>query len=265
MKGHSSRKVAAAALSLILAAGVSPGGDQTPSGSAAQQGARHGVDPAAATMLRRMTDYLAGLKAFKVQSVSVDEVVLKTGQKIQISNDSQVTVERPNKLRSEQLGNRGGLGYWYDGATMTLLCGANRTYATVSAPPTLDAAIDDARKQYGIEAPGADLLYSKPYDILMEQVTGGQVIGHETVGEVGATHLAFVGEQVDWQIWIQDGPRPLPVRFVITTKTLKEQPEFTVELSHWEPLPRVAASTFEFHAPAGSTRADALPTQCGKS
>jgi glycine cleavage system pyridoxal-binding protein P len=43
--------------------------------------------------------------------------------------------------------------------------------------PTLDAMIDAARKQFQIEAPGADLLFSHPYEILTEQVTGGRLIG----------------------------------------------------------------------------------------
>ncbi len=57
--------------------------------------------------------------------------------------------------------------------------------------------IDAARKQFQIEAPGADLLFSHPYEILTEQVTG-QLIGRETIDGVAANHLAFAGEDIDW-------------------------------------------------------------------
>jgi hypothetical protein len=235
---------------------------ETPIAPASPRGEK-GVSPDADGMLRRMTDSLAGLQSFTVQSSSVDEVVLKTGQKVQLVNESLVSVRRPDRLRSEQVGAAdNGMAFWYDGKTMSLYCKASNTYGTAPAPPTLDAMIDAARKQFQIEAPGADLLFSHPYEILTEQVTGGRVIGHETIDGVATNHLAFVGQDVDWQVWIQDAPRPLPLRFVITTKTMKEQPEFTVRLSHWEPGATLADATFAFQPPHGSKRVDSLPTSC---
>jgi len=213
------------------------------------------IDPVADKMLRQMTDYLAGLQSFEVRSSAIDEVVLTSGQKLQVASDSRVSVERPNRLRSEQLGAASRMGFFYDGKTMTLTCRANNTYATAPAPPTIDGAIDEARKQFQIEAPGADLLFSRPYEVLTEQVTAGRFIGRETVNGVAVNHLAFEGEDVDWQIWIQEGQQPLPLRFVIVSKKVKGQPEFTVQLSDWKPQAKLDDSTFEFKAPAGAKQA----------
>ena len=154
------------------------------------------------------------------------------------------------------------MGFWYDGKTMTLSCPSSNSYSTAPAPATLDATIDAARKKFQIEAPGADLLYSRPYEILTEQVTGGRFVGRESINGVAVNHLAFTGEEVDWQIWIQEGSQPLPLRFVITTKTMKSQPEFTVHLSNWEPQASLDDSTFAFQAPSGATRAQAFAAAC---
>jgi hypothetical protein len=224
--------------------------------------AKREISPEADRLLHQMTDYLAGLHSFKMQSSSTDEVVTTAGQKIQVATQSMVSVQRPNQLYSEQVGTENALSFWYDGKTMSLYCKANNSYATLPAPPTIDGTIDEARKQFKIEAPGADLFYSHPYDILTEQVTGGQVIGKETIGGMPANHLAFTGEEVDWQVWIQDGPKPLPLRYVITTKTMKEQPQFTVELSKWETDAKMSDSVFAFHPPAGATRVSSFPTVC---
>jgi hypothetical protein len=224
--------------------------------------AKQGIEPQAEKLLRQMADYLASLKSFKVQSTSVDEVVTTAGQKIQLASESQIYIQRPNRLRSQQIGAATGMGFWYDGKNMTLTCPSTKSYATVPAPPTIDATIDAARKKFQIEAPGADLLYSRPYEILTEQVTGGRFVGKESIGGVAANHLAFTGEEVDWQIWIQDGQQPLPLRFVITTKTMKSQPEFTVQLSKWEPQASLSESTFAFEAPAEATRVQSF-TSCG--
>jgi hypothetical protein len=216
------------------------------------------VEPQADHMLKQMTDYVAGLKSFTVESSAVDETALASGEKIQKTSDSEVAVMRPNKVRSIQRGAGKGLGVWYDGTAMTIACKANNSYATLPAPPTLDATIDSMRKQFQIDAPGADLLYSNPYEILMEQVSSGRFVGHETIDGVTANHLAFQGEDVDWQIWIQDGAQPLPLRFVITTKTVKGRPQFAVQFSNWKTQPNLPAGMFEFQQPpTGETSANA--------
>jgi hypothetical protein len=233
-------------------------------GQAQESGAKpkRGIDPDAEKMLRQMADYLGSLKSFKVQSSSVDEMVTTAGQKVQLATESQIYIQRPNRLRSQQIGAANGMGFWYDGKNMTLTCPSSKSYTTAPAPPTIDATIDAARKKFQIEAPGADLLYSRPYEVLTEQVTGGRFVGKESINGVAVNHLAFTGEEVDWQVWIQDGKEPLPVRYVITTKTMKSQPEFTVQLSRWEPEATLSATTFEFQPPAEATRVQAL-TSCG--
>ena len=223
---------------------------------------KKGISPDAERALRKMTDYLASLQSFKVKSSAKDEVVLKSGQKIDLFSQSQTAVQRPNKLRSEQIGAKGGLAFSYDGKSMTLECTANGTYMTKPAPPTIDGAIDQARKEFHVEAPGADLLYSKPYDILTEQVTSGQVIGHEIIEGVALTHLAFQGEEVDWQIWIKEGLEPLPVLFSIITKTIPSQPEFEVRLSNWETKAALPPTAFAFQPPSHGKRVETFPATC---
>ena len=254
--------IGAATMFTLVALGVGP----------AILGARHqavaaqpakGITPDADRLLKQMTDYLAGLQSFKVRTAATDEVVLKSGQKIQLGSESEVSVQRPNRLRSEQVGAHSGLAFWYDGKSMTLECKENGTYSTMAAPPTLDATIDKARKDFHIEAPGADLLYSRPYDILTEQVKSGQVIGREMLDGAPVNHLAFQGDEVDWQVWIKDGSEPLPVWFSITTKTMPSEPEFSVRFSHWDTKAAIPLATFQFQAPAGATRAQTFPSTCG--
>jgi len=221
-----------------------------------------GIDPEAERLLRGMTTYLASLQSFTVQSAATDEVVLTTGQKIQIATESLVSVQRPNRLRSEQVGATGGMTFWYDGKNMTLACKVDDSYATLAAPSTIDGTIDRVRKEFRLDAPGADLLYSRPYEVLTEQVIGGRYIGRETIDSVAADHLAFEGETVDWQIWIQEGSQPLPLRFVVTTKGIKAQPQFTVRLSRWDPGIEVPPATFVFEPVAGARRLPSFPGQC---
>ncbi len=250
------------ALVLVPAAGAADPPSSPPSSSSTPQKSSAEITPDADRLLHQMTQYLAGLQSFKMHSISVDEVVTTDGQKIQVLADSNVAVARPNRLQSTQVDSPTGLSFWYDGKTMTLYCKTSNTYDSVPAPPTLDAMIDQARKEFHNEAPGADLLYTDAYPELTEQVKSGQVVGHETIEGVRTNHLAFKGDEVDWQIWIKDGPEPVPLRFVITTKTMKEQPQFTVTMVHWEPGAAVPDASFAFKPPPGAKKVAELPTNC---
>jgi hypothetical protein len=246
-------------LMLVLAAGAATA---AAIGGAPPLGHRN-IEPEADRLLMQMTNYLAGLQSFSVQSSAVDEVVLPSGQKIQVATESLVSVQRPNRLRSEQIGTASdSLAFFYDGKSMTLACKADNSFATVPAPKSIDATIDQVRRQFHIDAPGSDLLYSRPYEVLTEQVIGGRYLGRETVDGVTAHHLAFEGEQVDWQIWIQDGSQPLPVRFVVTTKGMRSQPQFTVRLSRWEPGAKISPIMFQFADLSDARRVQSFPVRC---
>jgi hypothetical protein len=216
------------------------------------------IDERAEKQLHRMSDFLAGLQSFRVEVTATDEVVLDTGQKVQFVSRSRVAVKRPNMMRSDRIGPIADMVFRYDGKEISLYGKKTNYYATAPAPPTLDAMIDKVRTEYGIEAPAADLLYSKPYDILTEDVVSGVYIGLEPLGEEQAHHLAFRGNETDWQIWIRDGAEPLPLRYVITSKKEKAQPQFVAELGNWEPRANLTAEQFTFTPPAGAQRIQIL-------
>jgi hypothetical protein len=115
------------------------------------------------------------------------------------------------------------------------------------------------RDRYGIDAPAADLFLADAYDHMMEDVVTGRYLGTEPIDGMPCHHLAFTGKDVDWQIWVEDGPRPLPRRYTITSKKVASQPEFSVMLSQWEPYALIAASNFTFRPPPGSTQIELRP------
>ena len=67
-----------------------------------------GVDPEAARLLRRMSDYLGGLQRFSLDTENTLEAVLVSGQKIQFDGAVKVAVQRPNRLYAERGGDISG-------------------------------------------------------------------------------------------------------------------------------------------------------------
>ena len=239
-------------------------------GTAAWAGSEHGgtpgpasgaerevrIDPKADEALHRMSDYLARLETFRVDTTSVDEKITTEGQKIQEIRESKIAVKRPGDLRIDRVGPNGHAVFCYDGRGFSFYNFEKNVYAVAPAPATLDAAIDEARDRLHIDAPGGDLLVSNTYDALIDGVTVGRYIGLEPLGSVKAHHLAMTKGNVDYQIWIQDGPEAVPLRYVITSKDMPGHPQFTIDLRNWQPSAPVSDDTFAFTAPAGATRVD---------
>lgn len=214
------------------------------------------MDPHATAVVKRMSNYLGKLPAFTATADSMTEVVLRDGQKIQALARSTVAVQRPNKLRSERLGQVAHLKLVYDGRKMILVDVRRNQYAMNDAPKNLDAALDYARDKLGVEAPGADLLYTDVYEGLMQHTRSGQYLGEAEVRGVRCDHVAFRGERADWELWVQQGGRPLPMRYVITTTDQSVQPEFVVEISNWNTRPTFSPAEFATNPPPNAKRVD---------
>jgi hypothetical protein len=217
------------------------------------------VDPDALKLLRRSTDYLAGAKQFRVVTDTTIEAVISTGQKLQFGHRVAVTVKRPNKMRAERIGELITQTFYYDGKSLSLNLPQQKYHATAAVPPTLEGMLDFARDKLAVIAPGADFVYANAYERLTEGLTSAFVVGEAVVGGVACDHIAFRNAEVDWQVWIQRGDKPLPRKFVITSKKMPQSPQFTSLLSDWETVPKITDAAFNFTPPKGSRRIDFLP------
>jgi hypothetical protein len=216
-----------------------------------------GIDPQATAILKRSLDYLAGLKAFSVDTTSTIEMVLTSGQKIQFDNAAVASVQRPDKLVARRKGDLVNQAFYYDGKNLSLYNPDQKVYATVAAPNTLEAMIDFARDSLDIIVPAGDLLYRNALELLTADVQSGFVVGKGVVGGVRCDHLAFRNADVDWQIWIQEGAKPLPRKYVITSTQVAGAPQFAV-LASWNTAPKFAEGTFVFAPAKGAQRIDFL-------
>lgn len=207
------------------------------------------VEDEASRMLEKSMTYLSGLPKFSLVAHSSIEAVLDGGQKIQFDNISLLAVKRPNKLYAMRLGDLVGQTLYYDGATLTLHDADNGVFATVDAPETLDGMLDFMRDSLDIVAPGADFIYSNAYELLMEDVESGFVVGPSVVEGVVCDHLAFSKPGTDFQVWVARGEQPLPMKLVITSRDVMSAPQFSVVLREWDLDAELAEAKFAFEPP----------------
>jgi hypothetical protein len=227
--------------------------------SVAAQAQSAGVAPEAKQILKVSTDFLAGQQRFTADTRNTLEIVLKSGQKIEFNSTGHQFVQRPDKLRSERSGDLVEQLFVYDGKSLTLYQPQEKVYAQVAAPGTIEEMLDFARTRYDVVAPFGDMIFRNAYDILMDGVTEGIVVGKAVIEGVLCDHLAFRAQDLDWQIWIQQGAQPLPRRIVITTLDLPNAPQFAVTVSRWNLEPTFDAQTFSFTPQAGMKQIELLP------
>ena len=234
-------------------------------GKSAAAGKEGVIEPKADAELRRMSDYLAGLKTFRVETNTVDETkVSKNGQKIQQLAESKIAVRRPGEMRIDRLSAGGHVVFRDDGKQFSVYNSDKNIYATKAAPDNLDQAADDAREALQVDSPGVDLLASNPYDALTDGATEGRYIGLEPMGGAMAHHVAVTRKNgVSYQIWIQDGSQPLPLRYVVTGKDMRSAPQFTIQLRNWQPNAQVPDDSFAFTPPAGAKKVAFAPPRKG--
>lgn len=217
------------------------------------------IEPEAVQALRLATDYLAGLKQFRAEMDTVIEFVLPDGQKLQSGHRVSVAVQRPNKLRAERVGDIVDQVFSYDGTSLSIDLPRAKYYATVAAPPTLEEMLDFAREKLDVIAPASDLIYKNAFERLTEGLTSAFVVGPASVAGVACDQLAFRNAEVDWQIWIERGKKPLVRKFVVTSKKMPQSPQFMVVISKWDTAPKLADAAFSFVPAKNALKIDFLP------
>ena len=216
------------------------------------------IEPQAAQVLKQMTDYLKGLQQFSVQAEITEDVLLDSGIRIQDGRSMRASVRRPNRLRVDSVGDVDDRQLFYDGKTMTLVDLRKNVYSTIDVPPEIDAALNHAIQAYNLRAPMADLIYSNAYDYLTEGTLAGFYLGLSKVQGIPCHHLVFRQKDIDWQIWIENSPTPVPRKFLITDKKAKGL-QFTALLSQWNTSPQLEDSLFVFVVPAKAKKVDLRP------
>lgn len=209
------------------------------------------VSDEARAVLDRMTRYLRGLQTFSIETQASRDEVVALGYKLQNNERSVIVVQRPNKLRADISGDIRNRTIVYDGTQLTMFSPDDAVFARTDAPNTL-ADLIGVLLDIGVEMPLIDVLYQATAGTLTGDVRGGILVGESMINGVATDHLAFRQANVDWQLWVEQGARPLPRKILITTRYEVGDPQYQAIL-HWNLKPRIHKSTFEFAPPKGVT------------
>jgi hypothetical protein len=210
----------------------------------------------AAKVLKAMTDYVASQKVISATYDTDIEVLTNDLQKIQFASSGQMLLSRPDKVRASRIGGYADVELVFDGKTLSVLGKNLNAYAQTDATGSIDQLVARLRNQFGLAIPGADLMLSGAYDELMKDVLDAKHIGRGVIDGIECDHLAFRNDDVDWQLWVEVGSRPIPRKYVITSKAVTGAPQYTLRIKDWKADAQVPADAFAFKAPADAKKVD---------
>jgi hypothetical protein len=200
-------------------------------------------------LLMRMANYLAGLDRFSVRAVAGFDVVQESGLKIEFVEARDIMLDRPDLLRIEEESADGrGQTLVFDGSTMTVYDGEAAVFARAPQPETVDDAILYFVRELGMRLPLAPLLTTWVPMELERRVLWIDYVEQTGVFGQPAHHLAASTPDLDFQVWVADGERPLPLRIVLTYPDLGA-PQYWAQFSEWNVAPEFGPETFAFNPP----------------
>jgi len=208
----------------------------------------------AESILKAMSDYMGSQQTIHLTFDSDIEVITPQLEKIQFTNSGDALLSRPDKLRAHRMGGYADVELYFDGKTVGILGKHINGYAQFDVPGTVDQLIEALRAGHGIALPGADLLLSNSYDVLMAGVKEAKYIGRGVIDGVECEHLAFRSFDTDWQLWVEIGKHAVPRKLVITSKTLNCAPQYTVRIKDWKTGVKPASDAFAFVQPDGARK-----------
>jgi hypothetical protein len=205
------------------------------------------LDPEAMAALERMGKFLREQSSMRIDAEMTTDDVLASGQKVQHAATARLLVRRPDRLRADVIGDRRQEQLFYDGKAFWVFQPRLGHYARFDAPPTLAQLVDVAKQRYGLDLPLADL-FSWGVDPRGSELRAATRVGASSVRGVACDHYAFRQAELDWEICIESGARPLPRKLVITTTSDRAQPQHTVVMS-WDLSPPLDDRDFTFTPP----------------
>jgi hypothetical protein len=192
------------------------------------------IEPKAIEILKAACDRLATARAMSFTAVVTYENPSRLGTPLAYTTRSEVTLQRPDKLRIITPADGPATEFYYDGKAMMAFAPAENLLAIADAPPTIDGALEAAFKTADIYYPFTDLIVADPYKAVTDGMIMAFYIGQsKVVGGTTTDMVAYADKDVFVQVWVgSEDKLPRMVRAVYRTDRARLRHQ--LEISDWK-------------------------------
>ena len=222
-----------------------PGVTATPPAAAESETQHYARD-----RLMEMAKFLGKTEKFSVSLRVAYDVLQENGQKIEFGEIRELAVQRPDRIRILESGGDGTRDtILFDGKSLTIFDSASSVYAQAPQPGDIEDSVVYFVRDLQLRLPLAPLLMKNFADELQRRVSSVDYVERTNVLGKPTHHIAARTARSDFQVWIQDGKQPLPLRIVMSYPDEEGQPQFRADFSQWNLAPRFDKATFKFNPP----------------
>ena len=147
---------------------------------------------------------------------------------------------------------------WYNGKTVTFLDHLKKVYMQIDAAPRIGDALKQLENDYGLFLPLASLLRDNASQAFQDGTSKQRYLGLHDADGIVCHHLLFVGDAVDWQLWIDADGDPVLRKIVVTYKEIEGAPQHATVITEFVANPPLQDALFAAQLPAGSVRAEPI-------
>lgn len=206
-------------------------------------------------LLNSMSAEVAGLDQFILSGEAYSDARLRAGQMIQNSAAVTMFVSKPNAMHLIRRDAEDTKDLYFSDGMVSIYTDSVNMYAQAEVPDGLDAAVDFAIDEIGIDAPLLDFVSNDMSENLLADAQEIRHLGKSLIRGKLYEHVTIRSSEVDVQIWIASEGRPLPGKLVITSKWEAGSPRFVVFMD-WDTDPEFPDDVFSFVPPQDATRVE---------
>lgn len=203
-----------------------------------------GLEPKAIAILKATSSRLAAARTMRFTAVTTYESPSRLNTPLAYMTQSEVTLQRPDKLRVVTIGDGPASEFYYNGKTMTAFAPAENLIAVAAAPPTIDAALKTAYDSAAIYFPFTDMIVADPYKDIADGLIVAFYIGQSKLLDGTTTDIiAIANARVFAQVWIGTNdklPRMMRAVYADDPSRFRHQ----VAFSNWQLDLAVPGDTF---------------------
>lgn len=224
-----------------------------PEVAAAREANRESLRKDAVAQLRASADFLARVPSYRFTADFHFDVLQKNGQMLEFGETRIATVRRPDRLRLDII-RRGGENatLFFDGQNLSVDLPDHEAFVRVEKPGTTDAILDYMSDDLNMPTPLEQFLSSNFAADVADRIETAYFVDVERFGDRWCEHLAYRLPEVDFQLWIEEGDRPLPCRLVITYRQAPGDPVFAAQFHDWDLTAETPDALFAYAPPEGA-------------
>lgn len=205
------------------------------------------------------------LEAMCAHSATYSSYLVESTEAVERKGATPVNVKRrilisaPDHITATGRDGSVSMRFWYDGKTVSVLDEDKNVYATIEAPPTMEAMVDMLHEDYGLTIPLIDILMPNLCRLLVPVLNSIEYDGNEEVEGRNCHKLVIQADDFAAIVWVDaDDEAPLPRKVDVTYEAEGHKPRYVGVINTWKAAENIDQSVFVFRPPPDARQIEML-------